>query len=374
MGLRTTTAPRHGGLATWALLALALALLLSLVAGFFMEQAAPPAAVSSAGAGECIAYLEFGRGADSLWLADPARPADRVLIRRIDHAPDFGALAALAPGAGSLAYTLLPPDTVAPAPDALAELWVAPLAGDGKPRFLAGGVDLLVPPVWSADGATVVFRRSRPEFQIAGIDLASGAERTLVASAGAALFPVAFAPDGRLLYVALDGNGSRLFAAADGRSELIAPLADALTRDWSLSPAGDRLAYLELTFTATELSSRARILDLATGRIGAAAGAAGDEFNPVWRDDGSLAVGRLAPGEAGVAVSAADGSLKTIETPGIGFEVPLAWSGDGYLALRRFQGSSAVDPGRSDVLLLDAAGNRTALAAGELTVLGWLAR
>ncbi len=276
MGLRTTAAPRHSGLATWALLALALALLLSLVAGFFMEQAAPRAAVSSAGAGERVAYLEFGRGADSLWLADPARPADRVLIRRIDHAPDFGALATLAPGGGSLAYTLLPPDTVAPAPDALAELWVAPLAGDGEPRLLAGGVDLLVPPVWSADGATVVFRRSRPDFQIAGLDLVSGAERTLVVSAGAALFPVAFAPNGRLLYVALDGDGSRLFAvAADGSSELIAPLADGLTRDWSLAPAGDRLAYLELTFSATELSSRARILDLGTGRIGAATGATG---------------------------------------------------------------------------------------------------
>ncbi|GAF87317.1 unnamed protein product, partial [marine sediment metagenome] len=57
-----------------------------------------------------------------------------------------------------------------------------------------------------------------------------------------------------------------------------------------------------------------------------------------------------------------------------GFDVPLSWSADGrYLAVRSFEGSSAVDPGPSYVVVVGSQGNRYQLSSSsDLTVIGWL--
>ena len=79
-----------------------------------------------------------------------------------------------------------------------------------------------------------------------------------------------------------------------------------------------------------------------------------DHFNPVWRDDDTVTVGRTpAEGEAAapaLLVSLEGGTLETVEPgPEQGFDVPVAWSPDGrYLVVRSFEGSSAAEPGREN--------------------------
>ena len=57
------------------------------------------------------------------------RPAgaatSRTKLLSVPHAPEYGVIPSLSPDRRSVAYTVLPPETPAPGPDAPAELWVA---------------------------------------------------------------------------------------------------------------------------------------------------------------------------------------------------------------------------------------------------------
>jgi dipeptidyl aminopeptidase/acylaminoacyl peptidase len=366
----TTLRPRNNlGFIAAALLALAL-LVLSFVSMLDLRTSkTAPASVASL-SGHGIAYFEFASDADTLWLADPAKPSQREKIMVAPHAVDFGVVPSLAPDGARFAYTALSPETNAPSVDAPADLWLASMTG-GKPVRIAQGIDLLVAPVWSPDGSSVVVRRSggSSAYQLRRVDVASGA-MTMVVTSAEAVFPLAYAPDGGLLYVQLtQQTGSMLMAAdAAGKTRTVAVFSDGLTRDWALSPAGDKLAYLEMTLTTERMASRARVLDLATGAIAPAGDENADAFRPVWKKDGSLVVGRLAAGEksAGMLVG---GSV--LAGPKRGFDVPMAAGSNGYIA-QSFDGSSLRDPGASVLTLVGPSGEHVTIATGEVTFLGWI--
>lgn len=373
----TTLRPRNNlGYVALGVLALAM-LTLSFVSLLDLRTSkTAPASVTTASK-QGIAYFEFASDADTLWLADPAKPSKREKIMVAPHAVDFGVVPSLAPGGARFAYTALSPETKAPSVDAPADLWLASLSG-GKPVRIAQGIDLLVVPVWSPDESSVVVRRSgmRSAYELLRVDIASGAMTTLVTSVEA-VFPLAYAPDGGLLYVQLTQTGSTLMAAdAAGKTQTVAMLSDGLTRDWALSPAGDKLAYLEMTLTTERMASRARVLDLATGAIAPVGDENADAFRPVWKKDGSLVVGRLAAGEKSAGMLAG-GSL--LAGPKRGFDVPLAagsnaastGSGQAYIA-QSFDGSSVRDPGTSVLTLVAPSGEHVTIATGEVTFLGWI--
>ena len=373
----TTLRPRNNlGYVALGVLALAL-LTLSFVSLLDLRttKTAPASVATTPKQG--IAYFEFGSDADTLWLADPAKPSKREKIMVAPHAVDFGVIPSLAPGGARFAYTALSPEMKAPSVDAPAELWLASLDG-GKPVRIARGVDLLVAPVWSRDGGSVVVRRSGGSaYELLRVDVASGVMTTVVTS-GEAVFPLAYAADGGLLYVQLtQQTGSTLMAAdAAGKTRVVAALSEGLTRDWVLSPAGDKLAYLEMTLTTERMASRARVLDLATGAITPAGDENADAFRPVWRKDGTLVVGRLAAGEKSGGMVAGGTALAG---PKRGFDVPLAagsnaastGSGQAYIA-QSFDGSSVRDPGASVLTLVAPSGEHVTIATGEVTFLGWI--
>jgi Tol biopolymer transport system component len=322
-----------------------------------------------------IAYFEFASAADTLWLADATDPSRRQKALVVPHADDFGVVPSLAPDGRRFVYTSLPPGLKAPSPDTPAGLWLF-TAGESQPRLLADGVDLLVRPAWSRGSDAIVFRRSSlpsqstpGHYDLVRLDLAIGEQRTLVSSDGAALFPIAYSADERLFYyVRIDGDGSQLAAAAgDGTGLEVARLASGLTRDWSLSPDGTRLAYLVMSFEDGRISSRAAVLDLATGSIAAAGLPDVDAFNPVWTADGRLVLG--SPAVPGGRERIGPAQLTS------GFDVPLAFSpaSDG-LVVRSFDGVSAVSPGRPTLTLVDRGGVRHAVASGEVTFVGWMLR
>jgi hypothetical protein len=328
-----------------------------------------------------LAYFEFGVNADTLYLADPAEPWRRQKLLVLPHASDFGLVPSLAPDARRFAYAALPPNLKAPSPDTPADLWLASVKSGAEPDLLARGVDLLVPTVWSADGRSLVYRRSRPptplrpgEFRLFALDLKTGIEKEIAHSEASALFPIAFVPGlDRLYYVELGFDGSRL-AAIDlesGARRDVALLSDGITRDWALSPAGDRLAYLVMQLEAGVISSRAHVLDLATGVVTSAA-SEGDAFSPKWTASGELVMGSIGRDDAASGVVSGRNEL-VLPAPDRGFDVPLAAARQsGAVAVRAFDGVSAMAPGHSVLAVLTADGQRTTIATGEVTFLGWI--
>jgi hypothetical protein len=373
MGVRVTS-PSRAGNGVWPVALaggiLALLLSVSLVASGALRPFPPG---GSTPVPSRIAYFQFGPDADTLWLADPDSPSRRERLLVVPHAREFGVVPRLAPDGRRFVYAALPSETRAPRPETPAGLWLSDVAAGAEPRLLARDIDLLVPAVWSMDGESVVFRRSGPEYRLVLLNLTSGQEQDLVRDASGALFPVAFAPDdGRLYYVRLSGDGSFFVSVdvdSDEKAEL-ARLSPGLTRDWTLSATGDQLAYLEMDLSDGQVSSRAAILDLTTGAIETAE-ASGDAFGPVWGEAGTLLVGRLTEGDAAAGLYTAAGAI-AFTPPAQGFDVPLMLSSAGEIAVRSFDGDSAMAPGRPSLAIVATDGTRKTIATGEVTFLGWI--
>jgi hypothetical protein len=367
---RIAAAPqRRTNLALWALVLLGVGLL-SLLPLTLIENDAGTATTASTAlltsTTTRIAYFGFDRTDDTLWLADPANPEARVKGLTIAHAPDYGIIPTLSPDRRSVAYLVLPPNTAAPGPDAPADLWVTSIEG-GEPKLLASGADLLVHAVWTPDQQGLVYRSSGDSFQLLRAPLDGSPPTELVSSANA-LFPVAFAGND-LYYVELDDSGSRLKSTSGAIS---IKLSNGLTRDWALSPDGKQLAYLEMTLSGQQATSRAFVLDLATGERTQVGATDNDAFSPAWSADGSLVIGQLGSGASSPAALIEHGTTATLTPPRRGFDVPLAADPGAGLAVTSFDGNSIINPGRASLVVVGPDGTRREIASGEVTFLGWI--
>jgi Tol biopolymer transport system component len=326
-----------------------------------------------------LAYIEFGLTRDTLWLADTSSPGDREQVLTIPHAASYGVLATVSPDGARFAYTALPEDLARPKPDSPAGLWIATLDGRTEPRLLADDIDLLVAPLWTPDGASLVYRRSAGGAHMLAItDAEDGAERVLASSEEEALFPIGFSPMGTSLYFAglSERGGTRLYevSPATGGEREVATLSASLTRDWALSPDGSRLAYLEIAFTEVAVASRASVLDIATGQTVPVTSPDEVAFGPVWSATGELAIGVFDPstGEASILVFAGESSSR-LDGPPEGFDVPLAYDPvTGSYVARTFENDSVTAPGRSSLTLIGPGGERTTIAEGETSLVGWI--
>jgi Tol biopolymer transport system component len=343
---------------------------------------------AKAGSSPLLIYSEFGRNSDTIWIASADDPARRSKVTTVDHAPEYGILPSLSPDGERIAYTVLP--SAGPAAiDAPAEVWLMDRNGRNRKR-LAADADLSIAPVWSPDGAAVVFRRSSNSdsggrFQLVRVTRAGVQTKLLDIADG--LFPVGFAPNGALYFTRLSTAGTDLgVIQPDGSVTMtVAHLSDDFARDWHLSPDGNRLAYLAPRQNGNDVSYGAVVIDLNPGAVvrqflvAAAPAGQGDEFNPIWRPDGSeVTIGRLtsnAGGGSPILQMAAAGSPATtaLAAPPQGFDVPLAWSPDaGYLAVRYFEGNSVTNPGRSWVTVVGGDGSRRTVSPNsDVVVMGW---
>jgi hypothetical protein len=74
-------------------------------------------------------------------------------------------------------------------------------------------------------------------------------------------------------------------------------------------------------------------------------------------------------------VSLEGGTPEAVEpAPEQGFDVPVAWSADGrYLVVRSFEGTSAAQPGRETLTIIEEGVGRKAVGEqGSLEFIGWL--
>ncbi|MGE0058287.1 MAG: hypothetical protein AB7T32_09925 [Dehalococcoidia bacterium] len=365
---RIAAAPqRRSNLALWALVLMGVGLL-SLLPITLLDSSSGGTSGSGiiASSGSRIAYFAFDRNADTLWLADPKAPSKRAKGLTIEHAPEYGIIPTLSPDGRSVAYLVLPPSTPAPGPDAPAELWVTSTTG-ATPRLVASGADLLVPAVWTADGQGLVFRRSDNATHL--ILAGPGGGETEVASSADALFPVGFAGVS-LYYVELSERGSVL-KSTQGATALL--LSDGLTRDWALSPDGTRIAYLEMTLSGSQASSRAFLLDLARGTRTPVGNAGSNAFSPVWTAEGDLVIGQLDDGvPSGAAFVTQRGATSTFTSPERGFDVPLANDTQAGLAVMSFDAANINNPGRASLVVVGPDGIRREITSEEVTFLGWI--
>jgi len=343
---------------------------------------------------EHVVYAQFGLASDIIYATAAADSSDRQKLLEIPHAREFGIVPSMSPDGRAFVYTVLPPETVAPAPDSPADLWLASLDGAG-PALIGRGFDLRVRPVWAPDATRVVARRSGVvlapgpapaalgpgsafsttdgPYELVLVRLATGAVSPLVSSEDA-LFPVGFTPDGLAFYytsISLDGSDLNRLDLASGASVLAAHLSDDISRDWALSPDGGRLAFVTLAQYGARTSSSVHVRDIATGETVTSVLPA-DEFGPSWSPAGDLTYGRLTGSRSTTAVVVAGGA---IAGPARGFDVPLAWSGSGAsIAVRTFDGLSVSAPGRATLSVLTPGGARRAIASGEVTFIGWTYR
>jgi hypothetical protein len=377
-----TTSPRlrASDIASWIAAILGVAFLLLLLLSFVFETRTPSAtAITSPAKSGSVAYFEFARAADTLWLVSTNDPSKRESVFTAPHAPEFGVIPSISPYGTGLVYTALPPSTAAPGPDSPAELWYAPLNANAEPRLVAGDIDLLVAPVWSPDAKRVVYRRSdATSYSLVEMPFDGGAERILAkTSSDDALFPVGFSPDGATFYdVALSSNGTELFAVdtQNGSSTRIAQLSDGLTRDWALSPDGAQIAFLALDHTPEAINSRAFIVNLASAKIEPVTESAVSAFGPVWDQNGTLIVSTLTSTGEGSFVQVRDGRTSQALGSDTGFDIPLAYLPGGAYLVRAFEGGSASSPGRVSLTLIDSNGERHVLSSSDVTFVGWSAR
>jgi hypothetical protein len=345
---------------------------------------------------EHVVYAEFSLASDIVYEAAPAT-SDRKKLFEIPHAREFGIVPSMSPDGRSFAYTVLPPETLAPAPDSPADLWLASVDG-AAPALIGRGFDLRVRPIWSPDGTRVLVRRSgavlapgpsvsptaapvpgsaatAPEgpYELVLVELATAVVSPLLSS-DEALFPVGFTPDLSAVYytsVSTAGSDLNRLDLASGNSVVAAHLSDEISRDWTLSPDAARLAFVTLAPDGGRISSSVRVLDIATGETLSSALLA-DEFGPSWSPSGELTYGRLTGSPSTTAIVVANGA---INGPLRGFDVPLAWSRSGAsIAVRTFGGASVSAPGRASLSVLTPRGDRRAIANGEVTFIGWTYR
>jgi hypothetical protein len=327
---------------------------------------------SATSEGPRIAYFEFGHKEDTLWLADPFNPEQRESVFSVPHAPEFGAIPSVSQDGRLLAFTALAPETRAPSAAAPAGLWLAELAGGAEPRLLASGVDLLVRPAWSSDGESVVYRRTTAEGHVLALLPIDGGVERVLAKSPAALLPVA-ERDGRVYYVALGDRGSTFHSVDLTNGSILAPLqlSGGLTRDWTLSPDGRRLAFLALSLEPGAVSSQALVLELATGVITPFSDASVDAFGPVWTGSGRLVVGSLDRQSGGGRFLLEGQGEPAVTPPQRGFDLPLKAVPSGGYIVRSFTGGSLAQPGYSTLSFIGADGSRRVIASGEVTFAGW---
>ena len=377
--MQAQTSPRQtNNVLAWVIAGFGVALMVLLLLSFMADAKPSPTSEVAGMTSNRIAYLQFGIDADTLWTEDPAATAEREQLLQIPHAAEYGILPSISPDGERFAYTALAPGLASPKPDSPAQLWAAGIGGGQKPRLLAEGVDLLVPPLWTPDGESVVYRRSDAGTQTLAIGpVEGGEERILAYSETDALFPVGFVQNGAVLYyVGLNqDDGSRLYGVdlGSGLATEVATLSKGLTRDWALSPDGSSLAYLDVAFTEDDIASRASVLDIANDAIVPVTSAGEVAFGPVWSDSDKLAVGTFDQATRGASLLIVDGDSRArVAGPETGFDVPLAYNStaDSYL-VSSFENDSVTSPGRSTLMLLHPDGERETVAEGEVTLVGW---
>jgi hypothetical protein len=223
-----------------------------------------------------------------------------------------------------------------------AELSLVPLIS-GEQIDISGEFDYLSRIAWSQDGQRLALTHTTPAndagrsaADVIELNAVTGQAATLAHFEGVfSVAPVGYSLDGkRAFIVVVDQSGSTLWTVQNGKAEKTAPLSPGRTRDWSLSPDGSRLAYVDVLGAAAR-SYAGRTLLIATGEI-TDMNALGNQLGPAW-----------APGSQIPQFGGPGGSVQLNPAPPEGtYVVPASWSPDGKTLVATIYSASS-DPAES---------------------------
>lgn len=327
---------------------------------------------TSAGDDPRFIYAERDGGGTTIWSARPAEPADRLMLARLNHHPDWGIRAALSPDGRTLAYTVMPPG--GRDPDRDAALMVLDLAQRQSHR-LTTGVDLRTTPLWIGSDA-VIAQRAADDGRGALVRIAlDGAVHALATAApGHRLYPAAAHPRGDALYVIdLSVEGTLLRRIDAQGPQDVARLAAGPARGFALSPDGRSLAFLRLEPGTEDRRYRACVVELAGGTVRSLRPDVPriEDTGVAWDGKGGVIVTAISQ-EGGAGVLLRDPPTDDRMTPN-GFDAAVAAAPDGsWLVVRAFSGGDSRDPGPETLELLAQDGRRMPVTAdGGVTAIGW---
>lgn len=333
----------------------------------------PRTAFASAPAGDYAVVSRTEGDTDVIAVAPLANPSAPTEVARVQHLDGFSTNGVVSPDGKHLA--LIVPDAGSSAQPS-ASLVLLDM-NTGTQLRLAQDLDPQQMPLWALDSASVVVVRNQPPtlrvLRVPTDNSGSKALKDYPKILGA--YPFAFDPQGRLLTVIIDARGSTL--TRDGAD--VALLSDQITRDWRLSPDGSQVAFIESNLDGgLHYQARTFAFDGSANVSAQAQTDGSQQLGVAWQPgSGTPTFGRehttaaLGSGTA-EAQSAAESSGDGI-TGGGGFDVPIAYSGDGTaLAVTHWTGPNFAQAGKSSLEVITVAG-RVELP-GFAKVLGWAAR
>lgn len=312
-------------------------------------------AFASAPPGNYAVFSSAQESADVVQVIPAAGTGDAITIAEVQHLPGYISRGAVSPDGSKLALVVADGGTQA---NPVASLSLLDLE-TGHLERIAGGLSYLQEPVWSPAGdGVVVTRDGENAIQMVQVNIESGDETILDSRRATGVYPVAFDADGRLVSVTIDQRGSTL--VRDGEElELLSP---GITRDWSLSPDGSQVAFIEVD-TSSGVHYLPRTVYVDGGGVSVLAATADEQaLGTAW-----------VPGSGpvfGMEPASASGSVLAAST---GFDVPLAPSADGAaLAVQHWTGASFDEPGSATLDVVSGGGRTTIPGASRF--FGWAAR
>lgn len=152
-----------------------------------------------------------------------------------------------------------------------------------------GRFDHLSGIAWSPDSArlsavrTVTRSEGTGTLEVVEVDAANGATRVVTTVERAReVVPVGYSIDGeRLFWVVVDSAGSNLWMERRGEVIRVGELSPGRTTDWTLSPDGSRLAFIDIVGAGAR-THVGRTMAVATGAI-TTLPATGNQIGTVWR-------------------------------------------------------------------------------------------
>lgn len=303
-----------------------------------------------------IAYFERAPGADVLTVRRAAGASVAEPVAMFPRYLEFGARGSASPTGGTVAVLSVGERPTSPATLTLVHM------ESGEPRVVPGDYGYLSPLAWAADGSrlgVLGFSAGGEAPVLVEVDVASA---TIVSASrfdsALEVAPVGFTPGANgMLAVVVDAGGSSLWSVRGGDAKHVADLSAGLTRDWSLSADGARLAFVERLGVGGRRYA-GRVLTLATGTVQRVPGD-GDQFGAVWQ-----------PGTQVAEFGGPGGSLR-LAGGGTGYIVPRAWSPDGTTLVAAVFPSD-VPGAEAELQVIHTDEWRMPLGSNSATFIGWV--
>ncbi len=231
-----------------------------------------------------IAYIEPRDGRDHVMVRSSAEGSEPVSLYSLDIAiSGLHARGLVSPDAARIA--LLNSGTTVSA-----RMTLLQLSGSAPtPVFAEGTFDHLSRLAWSPDSQritavrTTIGAEGNISTDVIEVDALAGSTRTVTSvKRPLEVAPVGYSIDGaRLFWVVVDSSGSNLWMERDGVVSRVGELSPGRTKDWSLSPDGSRLAFVDI-LGASSRNYVGRTLTIASATI-TTLPATGNQLGTAWR-------------------------------------------------------------------------------------------